>query len=161
MRISIIKISTASLHKQYIQQIKAIYRFGFSYEKNGILEFDLSNGFDFPLEEFTFYLLLEKQEPIGFLSATEVDKKTILLANFYLLPEYRKMGLGKGLISFAINDSKGKTVMVYALMASSIVEGSKGYSPYQFYKNIGFKQAGYMEEYNKYTRCLAKMLLKQ
>ena len=60
----IIKISTASLHKQYIQQIKAIYRFGFSYEKNGILEFDLSNGFDFPLEEFTFYLLLEKQDAL-------------------------------------------------------------------------------------------------
>ncbi len=154
----IIKISTQNLYNKYIDEIKSIYRFGFCYEENGIFEFEFKNGFEFPLNQFTFYLAMLNEKIIGFASTTKLHEKSYLLANLYILPQFRGSNFGKDLtlhILQNLKESGAKKVLVHALLACSTT--LNGFCPAIFYENLSFNHQDFLQEHNIISRTLSLM----
>ena len=158
VHMQIVKISTQNLYNKYIDEIKAMYRFGFCYEENGIFEFEFKNGFELPLNQFTFYLAILNGKIIGFASTTHLKRKSYLLANLYILPQFRGNNFGKKLILQVLQNLKkdgANKVIVHALLACSTT--FSGFCPAIFYENLGFSHEGFLQEHNKYSRTLSVM----
>ena len=93
-------------------------------------------------KESEIYVLADKNRIVGFTGLIQYDwNNTLQVTNVFIVPEFRRKGLGSKLIEFILD--KVKTTKYRCLIA----EAPSMNPVVKLYKKLGFRKCGYNDRY--------------
>lgn len=95
------------------------------------------------------FILKERNKNVGYLkfeyaSDASIKGRNVEIPYCFIKLEYRRKGLAKKLLNYALNYFKKKKVIWVSLWTGKDLEQKKAYT---LYKKFGFKQVAYQEDY--------------